>query len=207
MKLEKAKLMQLEIEKKRKLPKKVKDSINANIFQILICAIIILSYLCAINITYYKTTNIKFEEYMKYYALGIILVTVFVFEFSYRKSSIKFMIIGIELLLCGIFSLYIPYIYLHTTDSLRNSIMILPGIFIFYYAIKAMFIFKQQEFKYQNSLSDVKEIVKDTENTSYIDEDSTKSFREKTIEAEEIRKAILRNQEIRKQKKQKRKGV
>ena len=125
--MEKAKLMQLEIEKKRRLPKSVKDSINTNIFQNLVVAVIVMSYLCAINITYYKVDSNIFSQYMKYFALGIICITVISIEMSYRKSSVKLAFISIELLLCGILSLYIPYIYLHTTENLRNSIMILKG--------------------------------------------------------------------------------
>lgn len=203
--MEKAKLMQLEIEKKRKLPQNIKDSISTNIFQNLIAAVIIMAYLVAINITYYKFESNIFEEYMKYFALGIILITVIDFEISYRKKSIKFIFIGVELLICGILSLYIPYIYLHTTDTLRNAIMVLPAILIIYYAFKSLLIFKQKQFQYQNNLSDVREIVKDTENTSYLEEESTKKYREKTKEEEEIRKAIIKNQSLRRNRKQKNK--
>ena len=82
--MEKAKLMQLEIEEKRKLPKKVKDNISTVIFQNLLAAVIIMSYLCAINIIYYKLNNIMFEEYMQYFALGIIVITIIDFEITYK---------------------------------------------------------------------------------------------------------------------------
>ncbi len=203
--MEKAKLMQLEIEKKRRLPKRVKDSINTNIFENLLAAVIIMAYLCAINITYYNVNDSTFEECMKYFALGIIVVTVISFEISYRKNSVKFAFISIELLLCAILSLYIPYIYIHTTDYLRYSIMILPAILIVYYAIKSLIIFKQEQFQYRNNLSDVKEIVKDSENTSYIDEDSRKIYKEKTVQEEVIRKEIIKNQDLRKKNRLKRK--
>ena len=110
--MEKAKLMQLEIEEKRKLPKKIKDNISTNIFQDLLVAIIIMAYFCIINFSYYNLENNIFEENMKYFALGIIIITVITFEFSYRKNSLKLLIIGLELFSCGILSLYIPYIFL-----------------------------------------------------------------------------------------------
>ena len=103
--MEKAKLMQLEIEEKRRLPQTVKDNISIDIFQNILAAIIIVAYLCAINIIYYKFESSMFEEYMKYFALGIILFTIIVFEISYRKNSLKFCFIGIELLVCGVLSL------------------------------------------------------------------------------------------------------
>lgn len=200
--MEKAKLMLLEIEKKRKLPKSVKETISTDIFQNLVAAIIVVAYLSAINVIYYSFETNIFEEYMKYLALGIILVTIIVFELSYRKKSLKFCFIGIELLSCGVLSLYIPYIYLHTTRALRVGIMVLPAVLLIYYAIKSLLIFKQKKFHYQNNLSDVKQILKDTEKTSYLDEESSKTYRAKTREEEKIRQQIRKEQKTRKMKKE-----
>lgn len=200
--MEKAKLMLLEIEKKRRLPKSVKETISTDIFQNLVAAIIIMAYLSAINIVYYKFETNIFEEYMKYFALGLILVTIIIFETSYRKSSFKFCFIGIELLACSVLSLYIPYIYLHTTRALRTGIMILPACLLVYYAIKSLLIFKQKQFHYQNNLSDVKEIVKETEKTSYLDEESSKTYRAKTREEEKIRQEIKNEQKTRRLKRE-----
>ena len=194
--MEKAKLMQLEIEEKRKLPQNVKENIKTNIFHNLIAAVIILAYLAAINVMYYSFEQNIFEHYMKYFALGIIVVTVIDIELAYRKDSKKLALIGIELLACGILSLYIPYIYLHTTAYLRNCVMILPAALLVYYAFKSIVIFKQNQFKHQNNLSDVKDLLKDDERKSYIDEQSKKSYRAKMEEEEEIRKVIIKKQKI-----------
>ncbi len=200
--MDKAKLMQLEIDKQRKLPQKVKDNISTDIFQNILAAIIIIGYLFAINMIYYNVNNQMFEEYLKFFALGIILFTIIVFEISYRKKSMKFCFIGIELLTCAVLSLYIPYIYLHTTKELRMAIMILPGALVIYYSIKSILIFKQKKFSYQNNLSDVKEMMKYTDKNSYLDEESTKTYREKTKEEEKIRLEISKEQKARKLKKQ-----
>lgn len=199
--MEKAKLMQLEIEKKRKLPQDVKEHIKTKIFHTLLAAVIILAYLVAINLMYYKFEHAIFEQYMKYFALGIILVTVIEIEVAYRKDSKMLALIGVELFLCAVLSLYIPYIYLHTTAYLRNTVMILPAVLLIYYAFKSFIIYKQNQFKHRNNLSDVKEILKDTERTSYLDEESKKTYRAKMAEEEEIRKAIIRNQEVRRNRK------
>lgn len=194
--MEKAKLMQLEIEEKRKLPQDVKENIKTNIFHNLIAAVIILAYLAAINVIYYTFKQNDFEYYMKYFALGIIVVTVIDLELAYRKDSKKLWLIGVELLACGILSLYIPYIYLHTTTYLRNCVMLLPAVLLIYYVFKSMIIFKQNQFKHRNNLSDVKELLND-ERKSYLDEQSTKSYRAKMEEEEEIRKVIIKRQKMR----------
>ena len=200
--MEKAKLMQLEIEKKRKLPKEVKNNINTIIFQNLLAATIIMAYFCLINVTYYNFENNIFEEYMKYFALGIILITVIDIEIAYRKNSIKLWIIGGEFLISGIVSLYIPYIYLHTNNIIRIIIMILPAILVVYYFLKSYIIYRQKRFHYQNNLSDVKEILKYDENKSYLEEESTKLYKVKTEEEETIKKVILKEQAIRRKNRQ-----
>ena len=200
--MEKAKLMQLEIEEKRKLPKNVKDEIVVKIFHTLIVAIIIVLYFLTVNLFYYNFEAAQFEVFMKYYALIIIVATVVMFEVGYRKDSIKFAVIGVELLACGILSLYIPYIFLHTTKALRLSIMILPIPVLLYYLFKSLFIYKKDKFHYQNNLSDIKELVKDTEKKSYLEEESSKSYRAKMQEEEEIRKVIISEQKLRRKKKQ-----
>lgn len=201
--MEKAKLMQLEIEEKRKLPQKVKENIKTNIFHNLIAAVIILAYLAAINVMYYSFEQDRFEHYMKYFALGIIVVTVIDIELAYRKDSKKLGLIGVELLACGILSLYIPYIYLHTSAYLRNCVMVLPAALIVYYAFKSIIIFKQNQFKHRNNLSDVKDLLNDDERKSYLEEESTKTYRAKIEEEEEIRKVIIKRQKMRAEQKEK----
>lgn len=200
--MEKAKLMQLEIEEKRKLPQKVKETIKTNIFHNLIAAVIILAYLAAINVMYYSFEQDIFEHYMKYFALGIIVVTVIDIELAYRKDSKKLGLIGVELLACGILSLYIPYIYLHTSAYLRNCVMVLPAALIVYYAFKSIVIFKQNQFKHQNNLSDVKDLLNDDERKSYLEEESTKTYRAKIEKEEEIRKVIIKRQKMRAEQKE-----
>ncbi len=195
--MEKAKLMQLEIEQKRKLPQNVKENIKTNIFHTLIAALIIFVYLVAINLMYYKFEHNIFEHYMKYFALGIIIITVIDIEIAYRKDSKKLALIGVEMLVCGILSLYIPYIYLHTTAYLRNSIMILPVALLIYYGFKSFIIFKQNQFKHRNNLSDVKVLLKDDERKSYLEEESTKTYKAKLEEEDEIRRAIIKKQKLR----------
>ena len=200
--MEKAKLMQLEIEEKRKLPQEVKENIKTNIFHSFIAAVIILAYLAAINVLYYSFEQAIFEHYMKYFALGIIVVTVIDIEIAYRKDSKKLWLIGLELLACGILSLYIPYIYLHTTTYLRNCVMLLPAALIIYYLFKSVVIFKQNQFKHRNNLSDVKELLSNDERKSYLEEASTKTYKAKMQEEEELRKAIIKRQKIKAEQKE-----
>ena len=189
--MDKAELMQKEIEDKRKLPEEIKKEIAKSIFHNLLIATIIIIYLCTINVLFYKLENSVFEHYMKFIALGIICVTVIIFEIAYRRKSKRTAIIGTELLLCSIISLYIPYIYLFTKVNLKLLTTILPLSISGYYIVKAILIYGSRKIEYENNLSDVKEILKDTERKSYLEEESTKSYREYKIQEEKNKKELL----------------
>ena len=57
--MEKAKLMQLEIEQKRRLPQNVKENIKTNIFHTLIAALIVVAYLVYTYINHGKDNTNK----------------------------------------------------------------------------------------------------------------------------------------------------
>ena len=189
--MDKAELMQKEIENKRKLPEEVKKEIKKTIFHNILIAMIIVLYLCAINILFYQLEQSAFEQQMKFFALGLICITVIVFEIAYQRNSKRTGIIGIELLSCSVISLYIPYIYLFTDVNLKMITTLLPMSIAWYYIIKAIIIYKSGTIKYQNNLSDVKEILKDTEKRGYLDEESKKSYREIKSQEEKNQQELL----------------
>lgn len=192
--MDKAELMQKEIENKRKLPEEIKKEIKKSIFHNVLIAVIIILYLCTINILFYKLDNSIFEQQMKFLALGMICITVTIFEIAYRKQSKRTAIIGIELLLCSIISLYIPYIYLFADVDLKMITTVLPLSIAIYYIAKAILIYKSRKIKHENNLSDVKEILQDTEKNGYLDEESSKSYRETKAQEEIEKKALLEEQ-------------
>lgn len=55
--------------------------------------------------------------------------------------------------------------------------MLVPVYYGVYYSIKNYIIYKKEVFKYQNNLSDVKELVKN-DDEGYLEEDSTKILKE-----------------------------
>ena len=195
--MDKAELMQKEIENKRKLPEELKKEIKKSILHNILIAVIIIVYLSIINILFYKLENTVFEEQMKFIALGIITVTVIIFEIAYRKQSKRMCIIGIELFLCSIISLYIPYIYLSylfENINIKFLTYALPVGIALYYFLKAYIIYKTGKIKHHNNLSDIKEILKDTEKNSYLDEESSKLYRQQRQFEEQTKKELLEEQ-------------
>lgn len=192
----------IEIERRKKLPRAIKKSIHNVIFQNLVAAVIIACYFLVMNISFFVMTPEKFENFLKYIALIMIAITIVTFEIAYRKQSKKFMSFGIEFLCSGIISLYVPFIFLHTTVILRFIVMVIPAFLVVYYIIKSFFIFKRREIIYQSeNISDVKEILKYEEEKSYLDEKGSKKYKEKKEEENKIKKVIMEEQKLRKRRK------
>ena len=167
-----------ELEEKRKLPLTLKNEIFKSIFHSLLIAVIIMVYLCIVNVLFHFLDEIKFEIAMKYFALFTIIVTVITLEVAYRRESKRTAIVGIELLLISVYSLYVPYFYLMASPFFMKLSIILPALIAAYYVLKAILIFKSGEFKYHDDLSDVKDILKE-DKKSYIEEFEKQEEKEK----------------------------
>lgn len=175
--MEKEKLMEKEIEEKRKITDDVKKKIDNEVFYNFLLAVVIMTYMFFINFGFLNLNIEAFKIYIKILTLIIASLTIFFFELSYRKDNLKYTLTGIELLVCATIVVYIPYIYMRTNKVIKQLVMLVPLYYGVYYSIKNYIIYKREVFKYQNNLSDVKEIVKNEEE-SYLEEDSKKLLKE-----------------------------
>ena len=185
--MEKEKLMQQEIEEKRKLTKEVKDKIDSGVFFNFWLAVVIMIYMFFVNLTYIKLETLTFQMFMKIYSLILTIVMIVFFEISYRKDNLKYALTGIELLILNILVTYIPYVYYNKNEIIRKLIMLVPVYYGVYYSVKNFIIYKKEQIKHESNLSDVREIIKD-EKESYIDEESTKILKEKKKLEEKMKK-------------------
>ena len=163
--MERATLMQQKIAEQRKLPKHIKEKLINITFINLLISIALMIYLLAINILYLNEDITIFSNSTKIMALILIVIDILLFEISYRKDIVLLWIHIFELLIFSVLVLSIPYIY----QYVRNVLMFAPAFFSIYYIVKAIFIYVIEKKKYQNNLSDVKEIIKDEEE-GYLDD-------------------------------------
>ena len=204
--MEKEIQIEKELENKRKLSKEVKDDINKKVFTNLDFSILYMMLMISINILYLNIDLPEFITGVKLFSVLSIVVTVAVFEAAYRKENIEIMFYGIELLIFSIIVMYIPYIYIYLEDKIRQIFILTPFFFAIYYVEKSIFITLKLSIDYRNNISDVKEIVKDEEKSSYLDEESTKIIKEvNAIEAakKEERKIIKEAKKKQKQNEEK----
>ena len=176
--MEKEKLMQQEIEEKRKLTEEIKNKIDNKEFYNFWIAVAVLAYMIVVNFAYIKIDINEFKVFIKFATIILTFVIVSFFEISYRKDNLKYTLTAIELLILNLVVMYIPYIYTNQNIVLRRLIMLVPIYFGVYFSIKNCIIYKKEEFHHKNNLSDIKEILKE-DDESYLEEKSTKIIKER----------------------------
>lgn len=183
--MEKAELMQEKITEQRKLPNDIKDKLNNITFVNLLISIALMVYLLAINLVYLNEDIQFFITSVRIFAIVLAMIDITLFEIAYRKDSGALWIHSIELLFCSVLILAIPYVYVYANAVFRNILMLSPVFFSIYYVGKTIIIHLFETKKYQNNLSDVKEIMKD-DVEGYLDdvEDSEEDDKETTIESD-----------------------
>lgn len=200
----KAELMQEKIEEQRKLPDKIKDKLDNITFVNLIVSISLMIYLIAINILYLNTETHIFMYIVKILAVILGIIDIILFETSYRKDSIPLWIHSFEILCICTLVFSIPYIYVYLNNIFKTMLMFSPIFFSIYYVIKTIIIHVFETKKYQNNLSDVKDIVKDEEE-GYLEDISDSSNEEVKIEDENKNAEIGKVKQSQKAKKKEKK--
>ena len=179
-------LLEETIKIRKKLSKKVKNTIVMFIFYNVIMVISMLIITFLINMIFNKLKISDFRMYIKYVQMAVAIISIVFFEISYRKDSGKMAIYAIEFSLYSVSVLYVTYMYVlkDKLEFLKNVVL----IFTIYYLIKSCIgVVYYRHNNIKNNISDVKEIVKE-ERKGYIDEESVKTLKERRKKQEESKK-------------------
>ena len=157
------------IAEKRKLPEEIKARLNDYTFMNLIISIALMIYMIVINIIYLNEDAQFFSTRIKVFSIWLAIIDVLIFEIGYRKDELKIWIHGFELLICSSLVLSLQYVYLYAEPVVKAMFMLLPLFYSIYYVVKVTIVHIIETKRYQNNLSDVKEIVKNEEE-GYLDD-------------------------------------
>lgn len=157
------------IAEKRKLPEEIKARLNDYTFMNLIISIALMIYMIVINIIYLNEDAQFFSTSIKVFSIWLAIIDVLIFEIGYRKDELKIWIHGFELLICSSLVLSLQYVYLYAEPVVKAMFMLLPLFYSIYYVVKVTIVHIIETKRYQNNLSDVKEIVKNEEE-GYLDD-------------------------------------
>lgn len=151
---------QEKIEAKKQLPKEESDRINKRIFQNIMVAIGIVIYLYFINLASIHIPKETLVMDLKVFSMIAILVTIIIFEISYKKDSGILCVFGIESFFVALATLVLAYLYAIEYGLFQLVIAYLSLVTAIYYVAKSIVIYLKMQKEYRNSMSDINDIVK-----------------------------------------------
>lgn len=124
--------------------------------------IFIIIYFMSINFIYYKISEEKLIFLFKVIGIIILTISIIIMEIAFRKNKDSLAVTSIEVLLLAIHSETIMHIVKMGNLKYSSYIFVSAIMFIVYYIGKMIYIQTRERKKYLESLSDIKEIVKNT---------------------------------------------
>ena len=145
------------LKKQEELPETTKNEIKEIIFNNLTNTITIMLLLSILLIMpFFVGKEIAIAIY-KITSMIVLLFSIFLFEYSYKKDDGNIAINGIEMLVLAIIILYAPYCFMRY----KNVFIELSGIyFLIYYSVKTLIIYKNKKKQHNEEISDIPQIVK-----------------------------------------------
>lgn len=147
------------IEEKNRIPKELKDRIASVRFQNIIFAFLIFAYLGALNL---GMANIPTDTYLmdlKVFSITLLIITIGMFEFAYKKDKSEFWLHGVEVMIIAILTVYLIYFYSIYYNNFGKIIFSIAIAYFIYYVVK-IFIMQRRAIKKYKNLTDIGEIVK-----------------------------------------------
>ena len=157
---ENLKNLEKEIGRKKQLPKDESVKINKKVFENIIIAIVIMAFLGFVSLGSLNIESSVFITDLKVFSMVLIISTVLIFEYAYKKDNGNICIHGIECFSLAIFTLISIYLY---TMYFRNFNLIIASasfIFAIYFVAKSIIIYCKMRKKYFASVNDISEIIK-----------------------------------------------
>ena len=149
-----------ELEEKKKIPKSVREKINAKVFENIIIAAIIMVYLVALNL---GMSNIPTDTYimdLRVFSIMLLAISLIMFEYGYKKDNSEVWLHGVEVVVIAIFTLYLIYLYSMFYWAYWTVLSCMGIVYLTYYAIKILAVQRKIETEYKKSQRDIIEIVK-----------------------------------------------
>ncbi len=149
-----------QIKQSKKIPKEYKKKINKQVILNIITVIVMIVYLCCVNILSLYIETQTYLKYIKAFSITLAIIAVIYFEFSYRKDNERLFLYGVEVLALAVITLFSNYAYYMFYDRynyLLTSVTILLAI---YYIIKILIIRNRMKKKYYKEQNDIKDIIK-----------------------------------------------
>ena len=110
-----------------------KKKVNKNIYENIIIAVAVTLYFIIINFSYLRIDETKLLIGLKILSMIILLLSIIIFEISYKKDNGILAIHGIETLILAAYTLSIDHVVQITKLEFTTYVLISLYVFIIYY--------------------------------------------------------------------------
>ena len=148
------------IKEERKLPQDRKKDLYRNVLRNVITAVLLIVYFVCVNLINLYMNSTTFIYQINAFSIILLIAAIVIFEKAYNKDDGKMAIVGIEILLLALATLFLRYVTTKYSLDYVVCLAALSIIFSVYYIIKSIVMYVKEKKEYVKSLSDIKEIVK-----------------------------------------------
>ena len=151
------------IEKTKKMPQDIENKLNKKLLENISMAIAIIVYFMSLIFGKERINATNYTNLLKTYTMCLGILSIIIFEFSYKKESVKSMYTGIEVLILSIVTMFSIYICKVQELKYIFYLALFAYAFSIYYLIKDILIYNKKKKKYLKTLTDIEEITKKEE--------------------------------------------
>lgn len=151
------------IEKTKKMPLELENKVNEKILENILMAIAIMMYFISLIFGNNHIEEINYINLLKAYTMCLGILSIIIFEYSYKKENVKTMFSGIEILMLSIITMFSIYICKVQGIKYLLYLALFAYSFSIYYVMKDICIYRKAKKEYLKSLTDIEEITKKEE--------------------------------------------
>ena len=151
------------IEKTKKMPQDIENKLNKKLIENISMAIAIIVYFMSLIFGKERINATNYTNLLKTYTMCLGILSIIIFEFSYKKESVKSMYTGIEVLILSIATMFSIYICKVQELKYIFYLALFAYAFSIYYLIKDILIYNKTKKEYLKTLTDIEEITKKEE--------------------------------------------
>ena len=151
------------IEKTKKMPQDIENKLNKKLLENISMAIAIIVYFMSLIFGKERINATNYTNLLKTYTMCLGILSIIIFEFSYKKESVKSMYTGIEVLILSIVTMFSIYICKVQELKYIFYLALFAYAFSIYYLIKDILIYNKTKKGYLKTLTDIEEITKKEE--------------------------------------------
>ncbi len=151
------------IEKTKKMPQDIENKLNKKLLENISMAIAIIVYFMSLIFGKERINATNYTNLLKTYTMCLGILSIIIFEFSYKKESVKSMYTGIEVLILSIVTMFSIYICKVQELKYIFYLALFAYAFSIYYLIKDILIYNKTKKEYLKTLTDIEEITKKEE--------------------------------------------